>query len=195
MLAAAGIVAAIATGWVVMRTVGPSLSPIGLDDVSGPPATPAPTLAPAPIVSPGPPPPESESASATNEPDTPPSPLDAYDVVDAFQRAYETRDVEALRRLFSDDASKGELVGRESVMADYQRFFEDARDITYRQPSATAEPRQDHVLVRAPFTINYRDPVDQPIEVRGIATWEVVQQGERVLIRKLDFEIDPVGLE
>jgi hypothetical protein len=80
-------------------------------------------------------------------------------------------------------------------MADYQRFFEDAHDISYRQPSATAEPRQDHVLVRAPFTINYRDPADQPIEVRGIATWEVVQQGERVLIRRLDFELDPVALQ
>jgi len=191
MLAAAGIVAAVAGGLTVMRMVGPDLSPVDLDEIGGLSATTAGTLAPAPSASPPPPPPE----AAPNVPSTPPSPLDAYDVVDAFQRAYETRDIETLQRLFSEDASKGELVGREAVMADYQRFFADAHDISYRQPSATAEPRKDHVLVRAPFTINYRDPVDQPIEVRGVATWEVVQQGPQVLIRRLDFELDPVALQ
>jgi general secretion pathway protein A len=191
MFAGAGIVAAIIGGWAAIRLLSPSLSPIGLDEVAAPPATIAPAAAPAPIVPPTPP----TADAAPKAPYTPPSPLDAYDVVDAFQRAYETRDLDSLDRLFSDDASKGELRGREAVMADYQRFFEDAHDITYRQPSATAEPRQDHVLVRAPFTINYRDPADQPIEVRGIATWEGVQQGERVLIRRLDFELDPVALQ
>ena len=120
--------------------------------------------------------------------------MDAFDVVDAFQRAYEARDLETIGPLFAPDASKGELVGREAILIDYQRFFENAHDISYLQPSATVEPRRDHLMVRAPFIITYRDPGDRPVEVRGIAKWKIVQRGNATLIGSLDFELDLMEL-
>lgn len=121
-----------------------------------------------------------------------PSAMEALDVVDAFRAAYEQRDLTAIAALFTPDATKGEIVGREAIVADYQRFFEGTSDVVYAQPSASVEPRADHVLVRAPFEITYRDPAGRPVEVRGLATWKIVRLGTSPRIEALDFELRPV---
>ena len=95
--------------------------------------------------------------------------------------------------VFAIDARKGDLSGRDAVIADYQRFFANARDLLYSQPSAAVEPHGDHVIVRAPFEITYKDASDRVIEVRGTAAWTLVRRDGTTLIRNLDFEITPVA--
>jgi len=118
--------------------------------------------------------------------------MEALDIVDAFRAAYESQNLSAIASLFTPDATKGEIAGREAIVADYQRFFEGTSNIVYAQPSASVEPRADHVLVRAPFEITYHDSTGRPVEVRGLATWKVVRLGSSPRIAALDFALDPV---
>jgi general secretion pathway protein A len=151
-----------------------------------PPVSPTPTaLAPAP-------PPTTPPAPATPTAERP-SAMEALDVVDAFRAAYEAQDLSAIASLFTPNATKGEIVGRDKIVADYQRFFEGTSDIFYAQPSASVEPRADHVLVRAPFDITYRDSTGRPVEVRGVATWKIVRLGASARIAALDFQLEPVA--
>jgi hypothetical protein len=122
-----------------------------------------------------------------------PSAVDALDTVDDFRRAYEQRNLERLGALFAADARKGDLAGRDAILADYQRFFANARDLLYSQPSAAVEQHGDHVIVRAPFEITYKDAENRPIEVRGTAAWTLVRLDGSTLIRSLDFEVSPVA--
>jgi CRISPR/Cas system-associated protein Csm6 len=117
----------------------------------------------------------------------------ALDLVDDFRRAYEQRNVERLGEFFTLDARKGDLAGRPAIVADYQRFFTNARDLMYSQPTAAVEPHGDHVIVRAPFQITYKDAANRSIEVRGTAAWTIVRRDATTLIRSLDFELTPVA--
>jgi hypothetical protein len=184
------------------------------DFASAPPTTIAAAAAPSPTVPP-PAPPAAPERTVSDTPHTPaaapvvtpaapipagartadaaPSAMDALDTVDDFRRAYEQRNVERLGALFAIDARKGDLTGRDVVIADYQRFFANARDLLYSQPSAAVEPHGDHVIVRAPFEITYKDANDRVIEVRGTAAWTLVRRDGATLIRNLDFEITPVA--
>ena len=124
---------------------------------------------------------------------TAPSAVDALDAVDDFRRAYEQRNLDRLATLFAVDARKGDLVGREAILVDYQRFFANARDLLYSQPSAAVEPHGDHVVVRAPFEIMYKDSANRPVEIRGTAVWTLVHRDGATLIRSIDFEITPAA--
>jgi len=152
------------------------------------PATPA-------AVTDAPPTPPLPAGTATRSApgDTAPSAVDALDVVDDFRRAYEQRNLERLGALFAKDARKGDLAGRDTILADYRRFFTNARDLLYSQPSAAVEPHADHVVVRAPFEITYKDATDRAIEVRGTAAWTLVRRDGATLIRSLDFELTPMA--
>jgi hypothetical protein len=169
---------------------------------------PPPSAPPAPAASDTPAAPPAAPAAITDAPATQPLPggpsdrfvsgnaptaVDALDTVDDFRRAYEQRNLDRLGALFTADAHKGELVGRDAILADYQRFFTHARDLLYSQPSAAVEPRGDHVVVRAPFEITYKDAENRPIEVRGTAAWTLVRLDGATLIRSLDFEVSPVA--
>jgi hypothetical protein len=181
-----------------MPTVAPTVPP------------PSTLPAPPPVTSDTPPTPATPPAAVSDAPTTAapgslpsssaavvgaiaPSAVDALDVVDDFRRAYEQRNVERLGALFAIDAHKGALVGRDTILADYQRFFANARDLLYSQPSAAVEPRGDHVIVRAPFEITYKDAAGRQIEVRGIAAWSLVKREGSTVIQRLDFEITPVA--
>src|SRR5688572_2121909 len=115
-----------------------------------------------------------------------PSAVDALDVVDEFRRAYEQRNVARLAELFAPSARKGDVLGRDAIMADYQRFFTGARDLLYSQPSAAVEPRGDHVIVRAPFQISYKDAANNTVESSGTAAWTIVRLDGATLIQSLD---------
>jgi hypothetical protein len=146
-------------------------------------ASDTPPTPPAPEVVPG-------AASAG---DAAPTAVAALDVVDDFRRAYEQRDVTRVGRLFTADARKGELVGRDAILADYQRFFSNARNLLYTQPSAAVEPHAGHVVVRAPFEITYTDSTGRDVEVRGTAAWTIVRRDGNALIRDLTFEVIPLA--
>jgi ketosteroid isomerase-like protein len=186
LLVAGALVAATVGGIIAYRMGRPGEQPLA------PPLTvSAPTLPSVATASSVPPPaplPTTPPVAAGERP----SAMDALDVVDAFRAAYEGRDLSAIASLFTPDATKGEIVGREAIVADYQRFFEGTTDIVYAQPSASVEPRADHVLVRAPFEITYRDAAGRPVEVRGLAAWKVVRLGASARIAALDFQLDPV---
>jgi hypothetical protein len=158
------------------------------------PSTDAPETPPAPaVVSDAPPTPPRPTGPAAAPGDTAPTAVDALDLVDDFRRAYEQRNVERLGAFFAPDARKGDLAGRAAIVADYQRFFTNARDLLYSQPSAAVEPHGDHAIVRAPFQITYKDAANRAIEVRGTAAWTVVHRDGATLIRSLDFELTPVA--
>ena len=125
--------------------------------------------------------------------DIAPSAVDALDVVDDFRRAYEQRNLDRLGALFATDARKGDLAGRDAILADYRRFFTSARDLLYSQPSAAVEPHAGYVVVRAPFEITYKDTTNRTIEVRGTAAWTLVRRDGEAVIRSLDFEVTPVA--
>jgi type II secretory pathway predicted ATPase ExeA len=156
------------------------------DQLSDTPATPA-------IVSDAPPTPPRPAGPPAAPGDTAPTAVDALDLVDDFRRAYEQRNVERLGTFFAPDARKGDLAGRQAIIADYQRFFTNARDLLYSQPTAAVEPHGDHVIVRAPFQITYKDASNRAIEVRGTAAWTIARRDGSTLIRSLDFELSPVA--
>lgn len=166
---------------------------------SAPPAAPSPGATDTPATpaavtdAPPTPPPPGGAAPAMVPGDTAPSAVNALDVVDDFRRAYEQRNVERLGALFAKDARKGDLAGRDAILADYRRFFTNARDLLYSQPSAAVEPHADHVVVRAPFEITYKDATSRTIEVRGTAAWTIVRRDGATLIRSLDFELTPMA--
>jgi general secretion pathway protein A len=167
----------------------PLLPPPAASDT---PPTPAPPASPVSDAPSGPPvtgtmPPRTAAGVAA------PSAVDALDVVDDFRRAYEQRNLERLGMLFAPDAHKGALAGRDAILADYQRFFANARDLLYSQPSAAVEPHAGYVVVRAPFEITYKDTADRSIEVKGIAAWTLVRRDGGTVIQRLDFEIAPVA--
>jgi len=164
--------------------------------VTPPPTAPSPAsdTPPTPaVVSDAPPTPPLPSGPAAAPGDTAPTAVAALDLVDDFRRAYEQRNVERLGTFFAADARKGDLAGRPAIIADYQRFFTNARDLLYSQPTAAVEPHGDHVIVRAPFQITYKDASNRAIEVRGTATWTVVRRDGGTMIRSLDFELSPVA--
>jgi hypothetical protein len=165
-------------------------------NVTMPPAAPS-TVPPAPVEratdTPPTPPLHADTPVSVAPGDTAPSAVDALDVVDDFRRAYEQRNVERLGTLFAKDAHKGDLAGRDAILADYRRFFTNARDLLYSQPSAAVEPHADHVVVRAPFEITYKDATNRAVEVRGTAAWTLVRRDGATVIRSLDFELTPMA--
>jgi hypothetical protein len=172
--------------------VAPAPAPAPPPTIPAPPPlsdTPATPVAPASTDAPTPPPVPDDGLGTVT---TAPSAVDALDVVDDFRRAYEQRNIERLGALFAVDARKGGLAGRDAIIADYRRFFANARDLLYSQPSAAVEPHGTHVIVRAPFEITYNDAGGRTIEVRGIAAWTIIRRDGTTLIRGLDFEITPV---
>jgi len=179
--AAVGGLIAFRMGQRVEQPVSPALTTI--PTVAPPRTLPGATDAPAPA-----PPTTAQSTTQWERP----SAMEALDIVDAFRAAYESQNLSAIASLFTPDATKGEIAGREAIVADYQRFFEGTSNIVYAQPSASVEPRADHVLVRAPFEITYHDSTGRPVEVRGLATWKVVRLGSSPRIAALDFALDPV---
>ena len=191
-LLVAGALVAAAIGGVIAFRMGRHVETPLMPDVASAPATlPRPAAAPStvPVPPPATPPPTLAPDAVPRER---PTGMEALDVVDAFRTAYETQNLSAIASLFTPDATKGEIVGRDAIVADYQRFFEGVSDVFYAQPTATVEPRTDHVLVRAPFEITYRDSSGRPVEVRGQATWTVVRLGASPRIAALAFELDPV---
>jgi hypothetical protein len=178
--------AAGATATAALPAAPPPVAPRLASDAPETPPPPA-------VVSDAPPTPPLPAEAAPAPGDTAPSAVDALDLVDDFRRAYEQRNVERLGAFFAPDAHKGDLVGRDAIVADYRRFFTNARDLLYSQPSAAVEPHGDHVIVRAPFQITYKDAANRAIEVRGTAAWTIVHRDGATLIRSLDFELTPVA--
>jgi type II secretory pathway predicted ATPase ExeA len=147
---------------------------------------------------------EARSRMATSEPSAPaasapapsernvlPTAAEAIDLVDAFRRAYETRDAERLRHLLAPDAEEDGRRGRPEVIAAYAAQLEGLEEVVYVQPDARVEPRGDAMEVRAPFVIRFRDRGGQSGELRGRAVWQIARREGRPVIVTLRREIDP----
>src|SRR5262249_14862358 len=133
---------------------------------------PEPEPTPEPVAEPAPPPPEPEpqqilDAAPTESGVSPPSAVEALDLVDAFRRAAERRDFTKLRTLLADD------VTAHAVTADSERRLPRTGAVTWNQPRADVEPQGERVEVRAPFVITYRNAQGRPVEMRGSAAWEI----------------------
>ena len=115
-----------------------------------------------------------------------PSAAEALDVVDAFRRAYEARDTEALERLLAVDAA-----ARLAAVAPDVRALDRLAEVAYVQPAAEVEPRGPAVEVRAPFVIRYRDLEGHTGELRGTAVWQVARRDGAARIVGLARELAP----
>src|SRR5207247_1772034 len=115
-----------------------------------------------------------------------PSAAEALDVVDAFRRAYEARDTEALERLLAVDAA-----ARLAAVAPDVRAPARPAAVASLRAGAGGGPRGAAVEVRAPFVLRYRGRAGHTGELRGTAVWQVARRDEAARIVGLARELAP----
>src|SRR5690606_29068865 len=79
------------------------------------------------------------------------------DFLRAYVRAYEARDLPQMARMFAPDALLNGEHNREAILSHYHRFFEEARNVSFRaRRVGTRETEADGAeRIRAVFRLRY----------------------------------------
>lgn len=136
-------------------------------------------------------------APSTTLPAPPPAPVaeplppaDARALIEAFRAAYEARDTEAIAALLAPDVQHNDLVGRVSMIDEYDAAFSDMRNVAYRLPALQVTVRDQQTVVSSPFVITYRQADGKRKEMRGSAEWQVERRDGRPMIAGLKYRVE-----